>query len=145
MWSWRLGGPQICCLLAGGLESQWCDSVWVWQPENQGSQARADEMRNWSSAVRQENKRTHSSLLPPPFVLLRSFLDGWEDAHPHGEGSLFHWVHWWSAHLILKHIYRHTQKWCLIWVPCGQLILIAYVCAICLAGWSLQLRKKWPG
>ena len=115
---WMLRSPIICCLQPDAQENWCCNSVWVWRPENQGSQwckSKSEGRRMWDevSQLKQWSRKKRDEFLPlPPFVLFRPF--GLYDTHPHWGGPstlLF---------LIQKHPHRHAQKSCLIWTPHGQ-------------------------
>ena len=145
MWFWRLRGPQICRLQAGGPGKPvvWFSlSVRAWK---QGSQARSDEMFQLSSDA--GRKRANSSCLPPPFVLFGSWTDGRMPTHT-GDVSLFHWVHWFQCSSHLETASRTHPETMLNPGAPGQssrhikLTVTVYVLAVCLAGWSSQQRKN---
>lgn len=100
-------------------ETCWDNSVWVWRPENQRTddvnpspRPEEDEIRCFSSAVRQEKKEEISPFFA--FCLIQA-LQGLHDSEAH-------WRERWTpesthsnANLTKKSLQKHTQKQCLIW------------------------------
>lgn len=107
-------------------ESQWCNPVWVWKPENQGI---------WWCKFRYKSRRPRSPLQcssrkkmspPLPFLYLLIYLSPQRiEWCPPMLGGVIYFTEFTDSNvkLIWKYPHRHSQKWHLIWAPYGPVKL----------------------
>ena len=106
--SWDYGGwesPLIICKRKA-QESQWCNLLWSWRPENQGSWERIQgQEKMWCQLNREAGKRDRSP--PLPFILYIPSRDWTKLSHLRGS-SLLYWVYNSNANLTWNHPHRHA-------------------------------------
>ena len=91
---WEVQWSTLCSLET--QESWWCNWVWIWRRENQGSlwyKSQSEERRRWNEmsqlSVRQEKGSNIFSLCFCPIQT----LNGLNNAYYIGEGNLLCWVY----------------------------------------------------